>query len=159
MTDVDRVKRSLWRALRPLFSRVDHAALYPGTVVSQNGDGTLEVSSTVPDKPHLSKVPVAYGVPGITATVNDGGAVMVGFMGADPALPYVLIYDAATVKSISLLGGTMPIARMGDGASVQLPPQAMYSGTFGNSTLSGVPVTMAVPFSGVIETGQLGALA
>ncbi len=158
MTDLDRLKRSLRAVVRWLLRRVDLTALYPATVVQQYGDGSLDLLASVPGRPNLTRVPIQYGVPGFAMTVKNGGEVLVGFTGADRKLPYVLVYDQATVESVSILGGTKPVARLGDGCQIQLPATALFSGTVNGSPFEG-PVAMANPFPGVLNSGQLGAQA
>lgn len=156
---LDRLKDSLLALAGPLTRRIDYSAKHAATVVKQNDDGSLELAFADPGLKPLSNVAISYGVPGITVKLKSGGAVVAGFTNADPALPYALVFDQASVESISLLGGTKPVARMGDGARAALPPTATYTGTFGNEALSAAPVTMANLFTGVIDSAQEGALA
>jgi hypothetical protein len=162
MSDLDRLKKSFGRLLAPLLFRLDYTRHYPATVVAQNADGSLELASDVPPIASLSKVAVAYGVPGISAVIASGGKVTVGFVGADPALPYVLVHDQASVTSLALLGGTKPVARLGDGVNVNLPPTATFAGTIttgsGPAPFAG-PAALTRPFVGVLASGQLGAQA
>jgi hypothetical protein len=162
VTDLDRLKLLVRRFLAVLFVRLDYAKRYPATVVAQNADGSLELRSDVPALTSISKVPIRYGVPGITAKVANGGKVLVGFEDASGKLPYALVYDQASVTSIALLGGTQEVARLGDGCSILLPPTSIFTGTVttgaGTAPFVG-PVVMANPFPGVIDSGQLGALA
>jgi len=153
------VARALEWLLTALVPRIDYSIKYSGTVIKQNDDGSLEIVFAKAGLKPLSSVAIAYGVPGIAAKINSGGSVVVGFMNQDPAIPYALVFDQASVASISLLGGTMPVARVGDGCVGFMPPTAMYTGTFGTETLTNVPVVMANAFGGVIDGGQEGCSA
>lgn len=160
MTDLDRVKRVFRGVLRAVLDRLDRSALYTATVVAQNDDGSVDIRSSVPDRPHLSKVPIQYGVPGLSLQVKPGASVLIGFLNADRGLPYVLVRDQASVESISILKGTKAVARLGDGVRVILPSLTTYTGTIGTvATPAPVPVQMANAFIGVITSGQVGAQA
>jgi hypothetical protein len=67
--------------------RVDYLAAYQCKVVVQNADGTLELQPDNAALPGYSKVPIRYGVPGISATVAAGARVLLEFAGGDPQKP------------------------------------------------------------------------
>jgi hypothetical protein len=102
--------------------RIDYLAAYPCVAVSQNADGTLEL---VPDDKRIqgpSKVPIRYGVPGISATVAAGARVYLRWAGADPSKPYAEVWESAGVTGWNLTvnaGATVNIAT-GAGATVNI---------------------------------------
>lgn len=102
-------------------------ALTPATVVSQRGDGTLDLVADDPDV--LLPRGVRYlALPGVTATVPAGTRVLVGFIGGDPARPYAGLWERGPVTALSVNGGGSRAAREGhataDGAvtAVTTPP-------------------------------------
>lgn len=76
-------------AFDALLGRPDLLAFYQYVVVSQNGDGSLELRSTDARLPDLSRVPVRFGAPGMSVTIPAGRTVMVGFAGGVETDPYV----------------------------------------------------------------------
>ena len=89
---------------------VDYLAQYPAKVVTQNGDGSLEL---VPDDtrlPTYSAVPIRYGVPGVSAQVAPGARVLLGFAGADPQKPIAELWESASVVSLTVTGATVNLA-------------------------------------------------
>jgi len=98
--------------------RIDRLALYPATVVSQAGDGTVDV---LPDDAKvrglgLSGIKLRYGLPGFTAVVPALSRVLVGWEAGDPTRPYAMAWDAGGVTSVTFDGGTEDVARTGDSA-------------------------------------------
>lgn len=158
MSDLDRLKKAFARLLEPLLFRLDYSCFYAATVVAQNGDGSLELKAAHPKLPNLSRVAIRYGIPGIAAKLNPGGRVIVGFENADPSAPFCLVWDAATIESVSWMGGSQPIARMGDAVSVFFPPAVPITGTVNGLPLVGV-VTITNPAPGIITTGQKKVMA
>lgn len=143
--DLDRIKGALETFIRGLFPTIDYLARYEATAVAQNSDGTLEVTVDDTRFPGLSHVPIRYGVPGVSAVVNSGARVLLGFAGGDPSKPQVEIWESASVAKfviaasevdvnggnvnvtatnvcqvngniVELNGGTLPIARLTDQA-------------------------------------------
>lgn len=155
MSDLDRLKDSIQRLLKPFLRQLDYSALYGATVASQNADGTLELKSATPKLPHLSSVPIRYGIPGISVKVNPGAMVLVGWENADPSQVYCLVISsAAGIASISIMGGKQPIARMGDAVSVIFPPSIPFVGTIAGLPAVGVITIPPVPVPGLIITGR-----
>ena len=70
-----------------------YAGVWPGRVVSQGGDGTLEVQPDDPRIPGLTGVPIRYGLPGTKVLVPSGARCRVGFEGGDPSAPYAFGFD------------------------------------------------------------------
>lgn len=158
MSDLDRLKAAFTRMLAPLLTRLDYSCFYSATVVAQNGDGSLELKSTNAKLPNLSRVAIRYGIPGITAKLNPGGNVIVGYENADPTRPFCLVWDAATLQSVSWMGGNQPIARMGDAVTVYFPPVIPFTGTYNGLPIVGV-LTIATPAPGIIAAGNKKVLA
>jgi hypothetical protein len=126
----DRMKTAMAAIVRALVGntligpRVDWLAKYDARVVAQNADGTLELKPDDDRLPSYSSVPIRYGVPGITATVATGARVVLEFSGANPQRPIATVWESAAVMqlninaatSITLNGGVLPVARVGDTA-------------------------------------------
>jgi hypothetical protein len=154
MSDFDRLKKALERLLAPFLTRLDYAAFYPATVVVQNGDGTLELKSAHPKLPHLSKVAVRYGIPGVEAKLKTGGQVLVSFEAQDPSRPFCIVHDMASVDELAFLGGTAPVARMGDSVNVFFPPGPVpVSGLLAGQPFVGTLV-LTTPAPGIITSGR-----
>ena len=104
--------------------RLDFLAAYPARAVLQNADGTLEL---VPDDsrlPTYKKVPIRYGVPGVTATIAAGARVLLEFAGGDPRKPIATVWESASVTAITFAGTTVnlggPSGLQGAGLGDQL---------------------------------------
>jgi hypothetical protein len=117
----DRFKAALEAVVQRITNKYDYAVPYACRVVAQNGDGTLEL---VPEDgrlgsnqtiPGLSSVPIRYGAPGMTATVQAQARVIVEFENADPARPVVTAWDPMSpLIMLTLGGGNQPLFRVGD---------------------------------------------
>jgi hypothetical protein len=118
----DRLTRSVGAIVRHLTAHIDYFALYPAKLVSQNDDGTLELKPDDSRLPGLSKVPIRYGIPGVTVKVASGARVLVGFEGGDPAAPVATLWESGSVteltidatSDIKVNGGSAAVAREGD---------------------------------------------
>jgi hypothetical protein len=87
---------------------------YTCTVQGQVGD-ELDV---VPDDPTiqaqgLSRVPISYGLPGVSAQVAPGTKVTLFFENGDPEKPRICNWDGGHI-TLSFADGVMPMARVGD---------------------------------------------
>lgn len=85
---------------------LDFAKIWRCQVVSQAGDGTLEL---LPDSPRLrgtgiAKVKIAPGLAGTKVTVPQGAVCFVAFDGGDPSKPFVLGWESETGMSLTTLG-------------------------------------------------------
>jgi hypothetical protein len=104
----DRAKAGLTAFIRRVVGldilgpRMDYLGEFPAKVVSQNGDGTLELQPDDSRLPGYSKVPIRYGVPGITATVSGGARCLLAFAGADPQKPVVVGWEGSGGVLVSL---------------------------------------------------------
>ena len=97
--------------------KIDATKFYAATVLGQNADGTLELRPDDADKiAPLSKVPIRYGIPGVTAEVSKGARVRVSFDNGDREKPIASLWepDNSTLVKIVLAGGTANVARVGD---------------------------------------------
>lgn len=80
--------------------------LFGGQVVTQRGDGTLDVQMDDRRLPPLTSVPYLVPVPGAALDVTPGARVQVAFAGGDPRRPVAQIYESGS--------GTKPIGIDGD---------------------------------------------
>lgn len=87
--------------------RLDPLALYPGRVVSQGDDGTLDIK---PDAAKLgaglAMVPVRHGLPGVTVRVRPGARVLLGFEGGDITRPFAALWEAGGLESLTITAST-----------------------------------------------------
>jgi hypothetical protein len=109
---LDRLKEALVGVVESILveladRRVDYRALYPGKVVKQASDGTLEVR---PDDERLgssiTKVPIRTPAPDIVITVQPGARVLVGFEAGKPSEPYASLWQSGAIVSIAIGGDT-----------------------------------------------------
>src|SRR5512133_210126 len=75
--------------------RLDYQALYPCTVVAQDGLGRLDL---LPDDAKIrgtgfQGVPILSGLPGFVSTVAPGARVLLGFRGGDPQRPFAALWE------------------------------------------------------------------
>ena len=129
--------------------RTDYHASYVARVVSQDDAGLLSV---VPDNkrlPAMVGVPIRYGVPGVSAKVESGARVLIGFEGGDRRFPIATIWESAALTELRITAKTKviltcpdvrigdedgaPVARVGDPVDVVFDvsaiPVAIASGT------------------------------
>ena len=99
---MDRLKAALAAFVRSVTSRLDYLALYPCKVLSQNGDGTLELQPEDSRLPGLSKVPIRIGVPGVDVKVEGGAKVLLGFAEGDPRVPFAALFDKDSLKEVTI---------------------------------------------------------
>jgi hypothetical protein len=98
----DRVTRTERAIFNHFAARFDWHASYGAKVISQNGDGTLELKPDNSDIPGLTKVPVRYGIPGIEAKILPGARVMVSFDGGDPGAPVAMVWESGTITELTI---------------------------------------------------------
>lgn len=125
----DQLHFHLAHIVRQETKHLDFFAIRGGHVVSQNDDGTLELKLDDPTMPGMSKVPIAYGIPGVSATVLAGARIHLEFENGSPAKPRAVVVDAAKLKTITIKAsqkviidcadvesqkGGRPLARLGD---------------------------------------------
>jgi len=125
--------------------RIDYSRTYIARVVHQAADDTLEVEPDTKKIPGLTKVPIFFGLPGVSAKVRKGARVVLGFLGGDPTLPYATVWESASVlevvidaEVVKLAAGSRNVAREGDPVAVFITPvQAAAIVSSGTCTVSG----------------------
>lgn len=126
---LDQIRQTVTELVKAALGHIDTYALYEGTVVQQHSDLSLDVK---PDTSRWGdgpvKIPIAYGLPGVTAKVPAGTRVAFGFHDGHRDRPYVrhflggtpveIVINADAVKlGTNALQG---VARLGDTAGPYL---------------------------------------
>jgi hypothetical protein len=149
----DRMRAALQKIVRQMTRTMDFLAKVPAKVVSQNGDGSLELRPVEPRWPGLSRIPIRYGVPGVRAKVKPGSIVAVEFENGDPAKPVATVWADESVADLTIKADRLvidaldidaqhgrPVARVGDLVSTLVSPVgtvAMGQIVTGNNTNRG----------------------
>jgi len=149
----DRFKRALEAFLLAVFARIDYLALYPAKVVSQNGDGSVDVQPDDARLPGMTSVPLRFGLPGLELKVTSGARVLIGFENGDPRRPVATAWEKDGFQSVAIGGGTQPIARVGDTVSVSIPAGTPIAGQLAGQPFTGA-WTQPVICTGTILTGN-----
>lgn len=128
---------------------------YPCTVESQDGFGPVALT---PDDPEirgqgLDAVPLWHGIPGVEVKVKRGARVLLGFRAGDRERPYAALWESASVEQIKFAGGTQPIAREGDTATVFWPPVLDCTGMTPAGVFTGT-ITITSTSSAIIDSGS-----
>jgi hypothetical protein len=155
----------LRRWLRKAIARMDTLALYPGRVVSQNADGTLEVKPDSDRLPGLSRVRIKAGLPGVLVRVESGARVVVAFEEGDPRLPVATLWEETKLTDLRV-GGERGVARIADTVVVPVPsgyefmatvllgtPAANGVAKYENTKITITPAPKAL--TGTIVTGSM----
>lgn len=118
----ERLRQIVERFVGP---RLDMRTPFIARVVTQNADGSLDVTPDSDRIPALTAVPIKYGVPGVSAKIRTGARVIIEFQDGDPRRPYASVWESASVLEldvnadlVKLAGGSLPVARRGDPVSV-----------------------------------------
>jgi hypothetical protein len=116
--------------------QIDYLALYPGSVVAQDG-ALLDVE--LDD----ARFTVPRGIPyrtlaGVAVTVPAGARVLVGFEGGDPSRPYAGLWELGDITSLAVAGGTHRAAREGH-AVTRTSAFATWLSAVGTATGAGAP--------------------
>jgi hypothetical protein len=70
-------------------------------VVGQNADETLELKSNDPRFPHMSRIPIRAGLPGmVSMLVSVGSEAVVEFEDGDPARPVVTGWFTGSARAL-----------------------------------------------------------
>jgi hypothetical protein len=128
ITDVDRVRKSLFRLAARAAARtdvIDYSRRYPAQIVSQEGNTIDVLPDLVNGKALLDSmgaVPLWLGIPGASVTGITGGRCMIGWAGGDPSQPRAYLFDGeetpgtvtlAVALQLLLGGPTAPPAVVG----------------------------------------------
>jgi hypothetical protein len=155
---LDRIKGPLAAFVLQVMDFVRLHPLFAAKVVAQNGDGTLELQPDSDVLPQLSRVPIRWGIPGVTATVAAGARVLVGFENGDPARPIATLWDSASVTQLNinagtivLNGGASKVGRVGDPVRVTIPALSILVPSL--TTPFFVPNPLPVTLDGTITDG------
>jgi hypothetical protein len=156
----DDVFAALEALVRHLTAHVNYFGQYPGAVVTQALDGTLEVKLDDPAMPGLSGVPIRYGIPGVKATVAPGARVLVSFEGGSPAAPVATLWASGSVTKLTvdgtqivLNGGALSVARVSDTVAAG-PTMATWIGAVSTFINGLAPATCTPPTDfGAISSG------
>lgn len=157
MDVLSRFRRAVLAALgvddAPDLPVYDRMALYPCEVVKCATDG-----STVDVKPDADRVKPHSAVKvktpaGITAVVQPGARVLLGWEGGDPSKPYVSLWDSATVTKLVIKATNV---YLGDEAGAEpLVKRSEFNGHTHTVPASG----LAAPAGGGLVTGSATAAA
>lgn len=149
--------------------RTDYHAQYVARVVTQDSNGLLSV---VPDNnrvPPMTEVPIRYGVPGVSAKVESGARVLIGFEGGDRRRPIATVWESAALTELRIISkakvtvespdvsisdgisAAAPVARVGDPIDVVFDATAVAA-----AVASGTGILVAV---GVISAGATNVKA
>jgi hypothetical protein len=141
---LDRLKEALVGVVESILveladRRIDYRALYPGKVVKQASDGTLEVR---PDDERLgssiTKVPIRTPAPDVVITVSSGARVLVGFEAGKPSEPYASLWQSGAIVSIAIGGDTDAVATASAvTAELQLVAAALTAVSAGGGSVTG----------------------
>ncbi len=136
----------------------DFYAFYSYKVLSQNGDGTLEVVPENPDMPGMNRVPIRYEAPGVSITVAPGTKCLVGWVNGDPGKPFASHFGGG-----NLLGMTIdaPSVSIGGSSAVPLakgPQMAALLSAIQEAAASAMSPATAVTAFSAISTAITTAL-
>ena len=115
-----RATEAIRAIVEQLFPEMRYRGLFEFRVVTQEGERlNLQPVQVSIGLPSLRRVPVRPGVPGVKATHLLGSRVLVGFVNADPARPFVDSFEDAEGSGflpslLVLQNGSKGIARLDD---------------------------------------------
>lgn len=154
---------ALQSIVRQTTAGLDYYALYPGKVVFQRQDGTLDIETDHDRVPHLSGIPMRLGLPGVTVKVKNGARVLVGFENGEANRPVATLWEAGGLEEITVTAGVKvtinaPTVIIGEAGMVKLAEGALPVARQGDLVVvtSMAPGTPAV---GQIMTGNPRVLA
>lgn len=169
MTILNDGKALLFGLVERALERTDYHAQYVARVVSQNSDGLLSVVPDNDKMPPMTEVPIRYGVPGISAKVESGARVLIGFEGGDRRRPIATVWESAALMELRIVSTTKivvespdvsisdgvssaaPVARVGDPIDIVFDATAIAA-----AALAGTAIIQAV---GVISAGATNVKA
>lgn len=110
----DRLRAAIAAIIRAETRRMDFHALYPASVVSQDGaGGPLDLRPDAEALPAPQAVPLRV-VNGVKLTLPAGTRVLLGYEAGDPSKPYATLGPFAEVSRFAVNGATSRAAREGD---------------------------------------------
>ena len=77
----------------------DAHAVYTMQVTAQSGQA-VDVKSNSDDVPDMGRVPIRYGIPGMSVSIAPGAKVLVTYENGDRHRPVVISWDSAAVTEI-----------------------------------------------------------
>lgn len=110
----DAFRSALDGLVRQATKHIDFFAVRSGKVVAQNANGTLEIKLDDADMPGMSKIPIAYGVPGISAKVKPGAKVHVQWADGSPTKPRAVVIDPADIIELQANTGMVKVSGASD---------------------------------------------
>lgn len=147
--DVDRILSAMARLARAANPRIDYFGLYEARMVNQSGPNTFDLMPLAAHIPPMANVKIMQGLPGLEVSVAPGAFMLLGWRGGNPRDPYCMLWGGGVTEVVSQLtitaslirlGGTTPVARMGDTVEVTIPPATLIPGvgtTSGSLNVSG----------------------
>lgn len=91
----DGLRTEAWAPLPDKPSTTDpYAHSYPARIVTQHGDGTVDLSPDSAAVPSLTGVPLRLGVPGLRVELHANQRCRLHFDGGSPQRPYAALSDA-----------------------------------------------------------------
>ena len=152
---VNRIIGRSWDGKVSYSGEFDCHAAYRARVVSQSSD--LRTVDVITDNPIFSRlgrsnIPLRWGIPGVTAAVENGAYVSLCFDDGDLAKPYCSMCDPWSVTQTSQIniggGDTLAAsARIGDLVAVTITPAIV-------AQLIAPGASAAVTLPGMITTGS-----
>ncbi len=154
--DLDRLKAAFDAGVEAALPTVDYGALYACQVVSQNGDGTLDLQPSSSKLPSQKNIPFRCGIPGVTITVQAGAQVLLGWANGDPAQPYAALWVPGASGDLQDLninaagnvaigaGASAGVARVGDKVTITVADIAALT-LIADLTSGAVAATTPIP--------------
>lgn len=138
-----RLRAALAALVRAETRRVDYHALYPASVVSQDGaGGPLDLRPDTEALPPPQAVPLRT-LPGCQLTIPAGTRVLLGYEGGDPRRPYAALAEFADVTRLAVNGSTTKAAR--DGESTENGTLVIAAASSGVPPISTLTFTYTPP--------------
>lgn len=150
-----RLRAALAALVRAETRRVDYHALYPATVVRQDGaGGPLDLRPDTDAIAPPQAVPLRT-LPGVKLTIPAGTRVLLGYEGGDPRRPYAGLAEFADVTRLAVNGATTRAAREGDDVTRSVDFAAwMTAVASAINTLAPGSVTTSPSVLGTISEGS-----
>jgi hypothetical protein len=151
-TDLDggNLRRGLAQLIKETL-RVDWYGTYPGNVVLQRPDGTLDIQLDTTLIPPPTGAPYRVFCPGAKLSIPAGSRVEVRFDNADPTKPVAYLFDPGPA--------TLGVARMGDSVDVgtlvfSAVGMGVLTGTYTPPGGSPMPFSLGTP---ILLAGQISS--